>query len=48
MSFQTFFENHSAPAAARTIQQSLETIEINRRQLASDSQAVKQFLQDSN
>jgi puromycin-sensitive aminopeptidase len=39
-----FFEANPAPAAARTIQQALENIELNKQQLSRDKDAMKTFL----
>lgn len=39
-----FFQAHPAPAAERTIQQSLENIRLNEAQLKRDSEAVKAYL----
>ncbi|XP_070570374.1 puromycin-sensitive aminopeptidase-like [Ptychodera flava] len=41
---EEFFKNHKAPAAERTIQQSLENIRLNMKWLARDSDKIKSFL----
>ena len=42
---QEFFKQHSAPAAERTIQQSIETIRLNKNQLQRDRDNIHTFLQ---
>jgi puromycin-sensitive aminopeptidase len=41
---QEFFKSHPAPAAERTIQQSLENIRLNADQLKRDGELIKGFL----
>ncbi len=41
---ETFFKANPAPAAARTIQQSLENIALNKVQLTRDKDAIQTFL----
>ena len=41
---ERFFTNHPVPSATRTIQQSLERIELNRRWLDANRDAVHQWL----
>ncbi|XP_077997476.1 puromycin-sensitive aminopeptidase-like [Glandiceps talaboti] len=41
---EDFFKTHDAPAAERTIQQSLENIRLNMKWLARDSDNIKVFL----
>lgn len=40
----TFFQENPAPAAERTIQQSLENIRLNEAQLKRDSEGIKAYL----
>jgi len=41
---QEFFKEHTAAAAARTVQQSLENIRLNAEQLKRDGDLMQQFL----
>ena len=41
---QEFFKEHPAPAAARTVQQSLENVCLNAEQLKRDGDLIHQFL----
>lgn len=41
---QEFFKAHPAPAAERTIRQSLENIQLNMNQLNKERDAIKAFL----
>jgi len=42
-----FFAAHPAPAAERTIQQALENIQLNKKQLSRDLEAMRTFLKAS-
>ena len=42
--FQDFFKTNPAPAAQRTIQQSIENIHLNMNQLNKEKDAIKTFL----
>ncbi|XP_021340205.1 puromycin-sensitive aminopeptidase-like [Mizuhopecten yessoensis] len=44
---EKFFEEHSAPAAERTIQQSCENIRLNAKWIQRDSVKVSEFLKNS-
>jgi puromycin-sensitive aminopeptidase len=44
LSEQLFFKTNPAPAAERTIQQSLENIRLNGEQLKRDGELMKGFL----
>ena len=41
---QEFFKANPAPAAQRTIQQSIENIHLNMNQLNKEKEAIKTFL----
>lgn len=46
--FQQFFTDHPAPAAERTVKQSLENIGLNIEWMKRDKDAVSAFLKSRN
>lgn len=43
----SFFSENSFPGTERTVQQSLETIQLNEAWLTRDSEEIKHFLNNS-
>ena len=41
---EAFFEEHSAPAAERTVKQSLENIRLNKAWLERDAESIHEWL----